>query len=98
MYSLEIQSFSLSSTSIMPMKTKGYCVVSGRIYIVGGSMRRDSCSEAIVHAKEYVPYLDLWRPIANMLRKRYGCLGAVVDWIFYVIIGLMFGNKNGFSL
>ncbi|GLJ13719.1 hypothetical protein SUGI_0218910 [Cryptomeria japonica] len=74
------------------------CVISGRIYVAGGSLRRDSTREAIVNAEEYVPGLDLWRPISNMPRKRYGCLGASVDGIFYVIGGLKFGRKNRFSV
>lgn len=81
-----------------PRKKFACCVISGRIYVAGGSLRRDACREAIVHAEEYVPELDLWKPIANMPRKRYGCLGAAVDGIFYVIGGLKFGKKNGFSL
>lgn len=82
----------------MPLKMKGYCVISGKIYVFGGSLGRDACREAIVHVEEYVPDLDLWRPITNMPRKRYGYLGAVVDRIFYVIGELKFGKKNGFSL
>eukprot|EP01018_Ginkgo_biloba_P036915 Gb_08498 [translate_table: standard] len=81
-----------------PRKKFACCVISNRIYVAGGSLRRDSTREAIVNAEEYIPELDLWKPILNMPRKRYGCLGAAVDGIFYVIGGLKFGKKNGFSV
>uniref|UniRef100_A0A0D6R4X2 F-box domain-containing protein n=1 Tax=Araucaria cunninghamii TaxID=56994 RepID=A0A0D6R4X2_ARACU len=88
------------SPMMCPRKKFACCVISSRIYVAGGSLRRGSCStrEAIVNAEEYVPELDLWRPISNMPRKRYGCLGAAVEGIFYVIGGLKFGKKNGFSV
>lgn len=53
-----------------------------KIYVDGGSLRRDTCREAIVYAEENVPELDLWKPIANMPRKRYGYLSAVVNGFF----------------
>ena len=46
------------------------------------SMTHCVCREAIVYAEENVPELDLWKPIANMPRKRYGYLSAVVNGFF----------------
>jgi hypothetical protein len=83
---------------LCPRKKFACCVISNRIYVAGGALINDSTRAAIVDAEEYIPELDVWKPIANMPRKRYGCLGAAVNGIFYVIGGLKFGNMNGLSM
>eukprot|EP00252_Welwitschia_mirabilis_P005673 TRINITY_DN1618_c0_g1_i1.p1 TRINITY_DN1618_c0_g1~~TRINITY_DN1618_c0_g1_i1.p1 ORF type:complete len:398 (+),score=53.03 TRINITY_DN1618_c0_g1_i1:317-1510(+) len=74
------------------------CAISGRIFVAGGALINDSKRRAIVDAEMYIPELDVWKPIPNMPRKRYGCLGAAVNGIFYVIGGLKFGNMNALSV
>ncbi|GLJ37050.1 hypothetical protein SUGI_0750710 [Cryptomeria japonica] len=80
---------------LCPRKKFACCVIANRIFVAGGALRNDSNREALVDAEQYIPELDEWKPIANMPRKRYGCLGAAVNGIFYVIGGLKFGHMNG---
>lgn len=83
---------------LCPRKKFACCVISNRIFVAGGALISDSTRAAIVDAEEYIPELDVWKPIVNMPRKRYGCLGAAVNGIFYVIGGLKFGNMNGLCM
>lgn len=83
---------------LCPRKKFACCVISNRIFVAGGAHINDSTRATIVDAEEYIPELDVWKPIANMPRKRYGCLGAAVNGIFYVIGGLKFGNMNGLCM
>jgi len=74
-----------------PRRNFACCVISGRIYVAGGSMKRRRASrDAIV----YIPESDLWKPIPKMPTRRSGCLGAAVDGIFYVIGGYNLGEKT----
>ena len=67
------------------------CVISGRIYVAGGSMKNTRATrEAIM----YIPQSDSWKPILEMPTRRTGCLGAAVDGIFYVIGGHCALNEN----
>jgi hypothetical protein len=45
--------------------------------------------------EEYDPDTDTWRVVSSALRRRYGCLGAAVDGVFYVIGGLKIGGALG---
>jgi hypothetical protein len=81
-----------------PRKKFASCVIDGRIYVAGGSSRDDFSREAIMGAEEYIPELDVWRSLPNMPRKRYGCLGAAVNGIFYVIGGLKFNSMRGLCM
>lgn len=83
------------SPMTQPRRKFANCVISDRIYVAGGSSREDSNREAIMGAEEYIPELDVWRPLPNMPKKRYGCLGAAVNGIFYVIGGLKFCSMLG---
>ena len=67
----------------MPKEEISCCVISSRIYVVGDSLSRDACRESISHAKEHVVELDLWKLIANIPRKRYGCL--VLEWMGFLM-------------
>ena len=49
-------------------------------------------------AEQYIPEEDKWEPIANMPRKRYGCLGVAVDDIFYVVGGLKSSSVVGMCM
>ncbi|KAI3827240.1 hypothetical protein L1987_01312 [Smallanthus sonchifolius] len=59
-------------------------VIAGKIYVAGGSTR----SAAV---EEYDPKRNSWRIVCHAPRMRYGCIGAAVDGIFYVIGGLKVG-------
>lgn len=59
-------------------------VVGGKIYIAGGA-----CRTAVV--EEYDPNSETWRVVASAPRKRYGCIGASVNGVLYVIGGLKIG-------
>ncbi|XP_068659708.1 F-box/kelch-repeat protein At5g26960-like [Aristolochia californica] len=59
--------------------------VAGRIYVAGG------CRTAAV--EEYDPASDTWRVVSEAPKKRYGCIGAAVEGVFYVIGGLRIGNR-----
>lgn len=49
--------------------------------------------------EEYDPEMDTWRVVSHSSRKRYGCIGASFDGVFYVIGGLNIGasERNSFS-
>ncbi|KAG0632228.1 hypothetical protein M758_1G313500 [Ceratodon purpureus] len=81
-----------------PRKKFACCVIADRIFVAGGANRNDSGRDAITDSEMYIPELDMWKPIANMPRRRYGCLGAAVNGIFYVIGGLKFSSMLGLSM
>ncbi|XP_031111128.1 F-box/kelch-repeat protein At5g26960 [Ipomoea triloba] len=66
-------------------------VVAGKIYVAGGCAR----SEAV---EEYEPETETWRVVSTAPRKRYGCFGASVDGVFYVIGGLKIGSSGNEGL
>ncbi|XP_035549930.1 F-box/kelch-repeat protein At5g26960-like [Juglans regia] len=72
------------SAMIFPRKKFATAVVSGKIYAAGGGPRTSA-------VEEYNPDSDTWRVVAHAPRKRYGCIGASVDGVFYVIGGLKIG-------
>ncbi|XVF69454.1 hypothetical protein PTKIN_Ptkin11bG0083400 [Pterospermum kingtungense] len=65
-------------------------VVFDKIYVAGGAG-----SKAASAVEEYDPESDTWRVVAHTQRRRYGCIGAAVDGIFYVIGGLKIGGAFG---
>ncbi|KAL3621913.1 hypothetical protein CASFOL_030243 [Castilleja foliolosa] len=58
--------------------------VRGKILVAGGCAR----SSAV---EEYDPDENAWRVLTDAPRRRYGCIGASVDGVFYVIGGLKIG-------
>ncbi|WCJ20553.1 Galactose oxidase/kelch repeat superfamily protein [Euphorbia peplus] len=72
----------LRSSITFPRKKFAAAVVSGKIYVAGGGSRAAAAME------EYDPETDSWSVIAQCSRKRFGCTGAGVDGVFYVIGGL----------
>ncbi|GAV89010.1 F-box domain-containing protein/Kelch_6 domain-containing protein [Cephalotus follicularis] len=74
---------------IFPRKKFATALVSGKIYVAGGGFR------AAAAVEEYNPESDTWRVVAKAPRRRYGCIGAAVDGVFYVIGGLKIGNTWG---
>jgi hypothetical protein len=73
------------SAMIFPRKKFAAAVVSGKIYAAGGGPNA---------VEEYDPGSDTWRVVANAPRRRYGCIGASVDGVFYVIGGLKIGASG----
>ncbi|KGN66396.1 F-box/kelch-repeat protein At5g26960 [Cucumis sativus] len=60
-------------------------VISGRIYVAGGAPTTTA-------VEMYDPETDSWQVVAQSARRRYGCIGAAVDGVFYVIGGLKIGG------
>jgi len=77
---------------IFPRKKFAMGAVSGKIYIAGGGSKTAA-------VEEYDPVRNTWSVVAHAPRKRYGCIGASWDGIFYVIGGLRIGalEQNEFS-
>lgn len=59
-------------------------VVAGKVYVAGGSTRTAA-------VEEYDPKRNSWKVVSHAPRMRYGCIGAAVDGILYVIGGLKIG-------
>ncbi|XP_062076920.1 F-box/kelch-repeat protein At5g26960 [Humulus lupulus] len=76
----------ISARSPMMISRKKFAVatVSGKIYVAGGGSRTTA-------VEEYDPEEDKWCVVATAPRSRYGCIGASVDGVFYVIGGLKLG-------
>ncbi|KAF9665752.1 hypothetical protein SADUNF_Sadunf16G0156400 [Salix dunnii] len=73
------------SSMIYPRKKFATAVLSGKIYVAGGGSRAGAALE------EYDPETDTWSVVAHAIRRRFGCIGAAVDGVFYVIGGLKIG-------
>ncbi|KAL2485524.1 F-box/kelch-repeat protein [Abeliophyllum distichum] len=67
-----------------PRKKFAAAEVAGKIYVAGGSSRPEA-------VEEYDPDENKWRVVSHAPRRRYGCIGAAVDGVFYVIGGLKIG-------
>ncbi|KAF2291931.1 hypothetical protein GH714_042273 [Hevea brasiliensis] len=80
---------SLRSPMIFSRKKFASAVVSGKIYVAGGGSRVATAVE------EYDPESDTWTVVAHAPRRRFGCIGAAVDGVFYVIGGLKIGGVTG---
>ena len=80
------------SAMIFPRKKFAAAEVAGKIYVAGGGSKNAA-------VEEYNPETDTWRVACHAPRKRYGCIGASVDGVFYVIGGLRIGasERNEFS-
>lgn len=72
---------------LVPRKKFAAAVVSGKILIAGGVSRTAA-------VEEYNPNTNTWSVVADAPRKRYGCIGASVDGVFYVIGGLKMGASR----
>lgn len=70
-----------------PRKKFAAAAVDGRILVAGGCARSSM-------VEEYDPDENAWRVLAEAPRRRYGCIGASVDGIFYVIGGLKIGSER----
>ncbi|CAJ2639431.1 F-box/kelch-repeat protein at5g26960-like protein [Trifolium pratense] len=91
-YDTWTETVSPCSAMIFPRKKFAVAAVAGKIYIAGGGSRTDT-------VEEYDPLTNTWSVIAHAPRRRYGCIGASSDGVFYVIGGLRIGasEKNEFS-
>jgi hypothetical protein len=97
-YDLWTKQIMRGAPMLCPRKKFACCVIADRILVAGGANNSDSARYAIADAEEYVPELDSWRPLASMPRRRYGCLGAAVNGIFYVIGGVKFSTMFNRSM
>ncbi|XP_043718551.1 F-box/kelch-repeat protein At5g26960 [Telopea speciosissima] len=75
------------SPMIFPRKKFAAAAVAGKIYVSGGAARTSA-------VEEYDPESDTWRIAAEAPRRRYGCIGATVDGVFYAIGGLKIGGPH----
>ncbi|KAK4278826.1 hypothetical protein QN277_016621 [Acacia crassicarpa] len=92
-YDIWTGNLSPRSAMIFPRKKFASAVVSGKIYVAGGGSR----STAV---EEYDPDLDTWSVVSHAQRRRYGCIGASADGVFFIIGGLRIGaagEGNEFS-
>lgn len=69
-----------------PRKKFAAAAVDGRILVAGGCART-----SVVEA--YDPDENAWRVLSDAPRRRYGCIGASADGVFYVIGGLKIGHE-----
>ncbi|EEF39153.1 F-box/kelch-repeat protein At5g26960 [Ricinus communis] len=81
--------FSPKSSFTCPRKKFATAVVGGKLYVAGGASR------AAAAVEEYDPDTDTWTVVSHAPRKRFGCIGAAFDGVFYVIGGLKIGNASG---
>ena len=72
---------------VFPRKKFAAAMVAGRIYVAGGAARTSAL-------EEYDPVSDKWSVVAEAPRRRYGCIGAAVDGVVYVIGGLKIGASE----
>ncbi|KAF5201733.1 Galactose oxidase/kelch repeat superfamily protein [Thalictrum thalictroides] len=84
--------FSSRSTMLFPRKRFAAAVIAGKIYIAGGGGGGDRTGTV----EEYNPETDTWQIIAESSRRRYGCIGASVDGVFYLIGGLKISNRSDY--
>nr|QNT17590.1 Kelch repeat F-box 26 protein [Salvia miltiorrhiza] len=69
-----------------PRKKFAAAAVDGKILVAGG------CARSSV-VEEYDPDENAWRVLSEAPRRRYGCIGASADGVFYVIGGLKIGHE-----
>uniref|UniRef100_A0A1J3EF29 F-box/kelch-repeat protein n=1 Tax=Noccaea caerulescens TaxID=107243 RepID=A0A1J3EF29_NOCCA len=89
-YDSWMRTLSLRSPMLFPRKKFAIAVISGKIYVAGGG----GGSEVTAVVEEYDPEKNRWEVVTQAARKRYGCIGAAVDGVFYVIGGLKIGNET----
>ncbi|CAN1250007.1 F-box/kelch-repeat protein At5g26960 [Linum perenne] len=82
-----------TSSMLSPRKKFASAAVSGKIYVAGGGG-----SSHVSAVEEYDPDSDTWCVVSQSPRRRYGCVGAAVDGVFYVIGGLKIGPGGGAEL
>ncbi|KAJ3679277.1 hypothetical protein LUZ60_017288 [Juncus effusus] len=80
-------SVAVRAATLFPRKKFALAAINGRIYIAGGSSRTSAI-------EEYDPDSDTWRIITNAPFKRYGCVGAAGNGIFYIAGGLKISNSQ----
>ncbi|CAL1403525.1 unnamed protein product [Linum trigynum] len=85
-YHIWTDTVSSISPMVSPRKKFASAVVSGKIYVAGGGV--STRTPAVAAVEEYDPVNDAWRVVSQAPRRRYGCVGAAVDGVFYVIGGL----------
>ncbi|KAE8662951.1 F-box/kelch-repeat protein [Hibiscus syriacus] len=89
-YNAWTQHVTAKSPMLFSRKKYAAAVVSNKIYVAGGVGSRIASA-----VEEYDPENDTWRVVSYSQRRRYGCIGAAVDGVFYVIGGLKIGGACG---
>ncbi|KAL2322323.1 hypothetical protein Fmac_026702 [Flemingia macrophylla] len=76
----------VSARAAMPFPRKKFALasVAGKLYVAGGAARTAA-------VEEFDPETDAWRVVAHAPKRRYGCIGASFDGVFYIIGGLRIG-------
>lgn len=89
-YDSWLGTLTLRSPMLYPRKKFAIAAISGKIYVAGGG----GGLEVAAAVEEYDPGKNRWEVVTQAARKRYGCIGAAVDGVFYVIGGLKIGNEK----
>ncbi|KAG9152486.1 hypothetical protein Leryth_016409 [Lithospermum erythrorhizon] len=71
--------------TLIPRKKFAAAAVAGKLYVAGG------CPRSLA-VEEFDPEMNTWRVVCDAPKKRYGCIGASIDGILYVIGGLRVGT------
>lgn len=82
----------VSKPGMLVQRKKFAVAVLGRKFYVAGGCARSSAVE------EYDPVLNKWCVVSQAPRRRYGCIGASADGVFYVIGGLKIGMSGNDGL
>lgn len=77
----------IRSPMIFSRKKFALSAIAGKLYVAGGAFKTAAL-------EEYDPATDTWRVVTDAPRRRYGCIGASVDGVFYVIGGLKIGTHG----
>ncbi|KAK7401013.1 hypothetical protein VNO78_12323 [Psophocarpus tetragonolobus] len=75
------------AAAIFPRKKFALAASASKIYVAGGSSRTAA-------VEEFDPQSNAWRVVSHARRRRYGCIGAYVNGIFYIIGGLRIGASE----
>ncbi|CAA6669141.1 unnamed protein product [Spirodela intermedia] len=82
-------SFSFSFCRFVPVGRSKFAAaaIGGKIYVAGGSTQTSA-------VEEYDPATNAWKVVSEAPRRRYGCLGAAADGVFFVIGGLKVAGRG----
>ncbi|CAA7406090.1 unnamed protein product [Spirodela intermedia] len=73
--------------TLFPRKKFAAAAIGGKIYVAGGSTQTSA-------VEEYDPATNAWKVVSEAPRRRYGCLGAAADGVFFVIGGLKVAGRG----
>ncbi|XP_020236696.2 F-box/kelch-repeat protein At5g26960 [Cajanus cajan] len=73
--------------TIFPRKKFALASLAGKLYVAGGAAKTAA-------VEEFDPDSNAWRVVSHAPRRRYGCIGASFDGVFYIIGGLKIGASE----